>query len=298
MAKNSIIRSFDSIEEDYNILASYKARAVIHKTLDLTFLQPDENGSKFVKQGSIYCTIPNSPLICVLPITRVTTAVAVSGTAVVVNDAKVFKVGGVLVVVRPYARITLAGTTAINNTISVVLQGQTYIYTLLAGDTTQALTAISLAAFLNAQPVFADRVTAVASASIVYLYSKTQVAYTLAVSVTGGGVTATASDAVMQENTVIGTIFSINPLTNTITLTSGSVIVLPIGAPIGIATEQSQIIGMACYRLFVDSTNKRLYPQSEDVAVYTEADVYTSLIPFWDRWISQALPQITSVARG
>lgn len=301
MAKNALVPSFDGIEEDYNVLATGYAEAPISKTLDLDYLQADVNGSKFITQGSIYSKIPNSSLIRVLPLTIIdTTALASSDTTVRVKDAKIFKNSEGLIIARPYATLTFAGSPAATNTIVLTLQGQALTYTLVAGDTTATITATSFAAFINTG-VASDKVLAIASGAIVYFYARTGLAYTFATSVTGGGVTSTASAAVMQENVAIASIHAstaINTTTNVITLAAGSAVAQPIGAPIGVATKPSQILGMAVYKVFAATNNPLLNPQNEDVAVYTEASIYTSLCPYWDAAIASALPQITSVPRG
>jgi hypothetical protein len=300
MAKNALVSSFAGIEEDYNVLATGYPEAPISRTLDLTFLQPDANGSKFVTQGSIYSRIPSSSLIRVLPLTTVAAALAGSDTTVTVADAKIFKNSEALVIARPYSTLTFAGTVASGNTITLTLQGQALTYTLVAGDTTATITATSFAAFINAGAA-SDKVLAIASGTVVYFYSKTGLPYTFATSVTGGGVTSTASAAVMQENVAIASIHASTPInvtTNVITLAAGSAVAQPIGAPIGVATKPSQILGMAVYKVFASTDNPLLKPQNEDVPVYTDATIYTSLCPYWDAAIAAALPQITSVPRG
>lgn len=300
MAKNALVPSFVGFSEDYNVLASGCAEAPISRTLDLTYLQADVNGSKFVTQGSIYSKIPSSSLIRVLPLTTVAAALASSDTTVTVADAKIFKNAEALVVARPYSTLTFAGTPAATNTITLTLQGQALVYTLGSGDTTATLTATSFAAFINAGAA-SDKVLAIASGAVVYFYARTGIPYTFATSVTGGGVTSTASAAVMQQNVAIASIHAstaINPTTNVITLAAGSAVNQPIGAPIGVAVQPSQILGMAVFKVFAATDNPLLRPQNEDVAVYTEANIYTSLCPYWDAAIAAVLPQITSVPRG
>lgn len=300
MAKNALVPSFDGIEEDYNVLATGYPEAPISRTLDLTFLQPDANGSKFVTQGSIYSRIPSSSLIRVLPLTTVAEALAGSNTTVTVADAKIFKNAEALVIARPYATLTFAGTVATGNTITLTLQGQALTYTLVAGDTTATITATSFAAFINAGAA-SDKVLAIASGAVVYFYSKTGLPYTFATSVTGGGVTSTASAAVMQENVAIQSIHAstaINTTTNVITLAGSSAVNQPIGAPIGVAVKPSAILGLSVEKRLIASTEALQMALSNDVNIYDEADIYTSLIPYWDEAIALALPKITSVARG
>jgi hypothetical protein len=292
--------TFIGFDEDINILATNDYEAPISRTLDLSFLQSDSDGAKFVKAGAVIANIPASDFVRVLPLTTVAAALTTSDSTVTVADAKIFKNSEALVVARPYATLTFAGSPAANNTIVLTLQGQALTYTLVSGDTTATLTATSFAAFINAGAA-SDKVLAIASGAVVYFYSKTGLPYTFATSVTGGGVTSTASAAVMQENVAIASIHAstaINTTTNVITLAASSAVNQPIGAPIGVAVKPSDILGLTVQKLLVASTQTLLDSLTNDVAIYREADIYTSLIPYWDAALNTALPQITPVQRG
>jgi len=302
MPTNIRQKTFVGVDEDINILATNHFKAPISRTVDTSFLQFDENGDILVKPGSIWAAIPNSKLVRPYPLTTIASALAASDTTITVADAKLFRLGGALVVMRPSSRLTIAGTPANTNTITIVVEGQSVVTTLDAttGATTTTAAA-AVAAVINASSL-RDKVQAIASAAIVFIFSKTQTPYTLTTSVTGGGATSTALNAVLQENVVIGTIHAvtaINAVTNVITLaTGGSAIALPVGAPIGIQTLPSQILGISVTRQLIASTQKYLAPITNDIAAYTEADIYTLLIPYWDEWVAQALPQIRSITRG
>ena len=300
MATTTLTTTFTGFDEDINILATKDYKAPISRTLDLSFLQSDSDGAKLVRAGSVFCNIPASDFVRVLPLTTVAAALASSDSTVTVADAKIFKNAEALVIARPYATLTFAGSPATGNTVTLTLQGQALTYTLVAGDTTATITATSFAAFINAGAA-SDKVLAIASGAVVYFYAKTGLPYTFATSVTGGGVTSTASAAVMQENVAIQSIHAstaINTTTNVITLASTSAVNQPIGAPIGVAVKPSDIRGLAVQKLLVASTQTLLDSLSNDVAVYSEADIYTALIPYWDAALNSALPQITSVQRG
>ena len=300
MGANLLQATFTGFDEDINILATNDCDAPISRTIDLTFLQANADGSKFVRAGNVFCNIPSSDYVRVLPLTTVAAALATSDSTVTVADAKIFKNSEALVIARPYATLTFAGTPAATNTVTLTLQGQALTYTLLAGDTTATISATSFAAFINAG-VASDKVLAIASGAVVYFYAKTGLAYTFATSVTGGGITSTASAAVMQENVVIASIHAstaINTTTNVITLASTSAVNQPIGAPIGVAVQASLIIGISIQKVLVASTQTLLDALTDDVAVYREADIYTSLIPYWDAALQLALPQIASIQRG
>jgi hypothetical protein len=292
--------TFTGFDEDINILATNKYRAPVSRTVDLSFMQADSDGAKFVKAGAVIVNIPSSDYVRPLPLTTVAAALAGSDTTVTVADAKLFKNGEALVIARPYATLSFAGSPSTGNTITHTLQGQALTYTLVAGDTTATITATSFAAFINAGAA-SDKVLAIASGAVVYFYSKTGIPYTFATSVTGGGVTSTASAAVMQENVAIASIHAstaINTTTNVITLAAGSAVAQPIGAPIGVAVKPSDILGLTVQKVLVASTQTLLDALTDDVAVYDYADIYTALIPYWDEAIASALPKISSVARG
>jgi hypothetical protein len=73
-----------------------------------------------------------------------------------------------------------------------------FVYTLVAGDTTAALAAASLAASLNADPAFAASYSASAAAAVVTIQSRSASNLTTLVAAAGGGgVTATASGATL-----------------------------------------------------------------------------------------------------
>ena len=300
MGANLLNATFTGFDEDINILATNDYEAPISRTLDLTYLQANSDGAKLVKAGSVITNIPSSDYVRVLPLTTVAAALASSDTTVTVSDAKLFKASEALVILRPYATLTFAGTVAATNTITLTLQGQALTYTLVAGDTTATITATSFAAFINTG-VASDKVLAISSGAIVYLYAKTGIPYTFTTSVTGGGVTSSASAAVMQENVAIASIHgstAINTTTNVITLAAGSAVAQPIGAPVGVAVKPSDISGLVVQKLLVASTQLLLDALADDVAVYREAAIYTSLIPYWDAALNSALPQISSITRG
>ena len=297
MATSVVTQTFDSsVDQDINILATSEYRAPFSRTVDLSYLQVDANGAKVIKAGSIFCDIPSSNYVRVLPLTTVAAALAATDTTITVADAKLFKASEALVIMRPYATLTFAGTVATGNTITLTLQGQALTYTLVAGDTTATITATSFAAFINAG-VASDKVLAIASGAIVYFYAKTGLAYTFATSVTGGGVTSTASAAVMQENVAIASISAIDATTNIMTI-GASAVAQPIGAPIGVAVKPSQIIGLSVEKRLISTTKALQMTLSNDVNIYDYADIYTSLIPYWDEALALALPKITSVPRG
>lgn len=297
----SIRQSTSFSEGDIQVLAGSEFRAVRGLSYDLSFLQADADGNKIMPAGSIITKNPGASGYCrILPLTNVTTAVAAAGLTIVVRDAKLFKNAENLVIARPYATLTMGGTPAATNTVVLTLDGQAITTTLdatTAASTTTAATAV--AAVINASPLARDKITAIAQAAIVYCYGKTQVPYHFATSAGGAGVTSTASAAVMQENVAIKDIHAstaINTTTNTITLaTGGSAVVLPVGAPIGVAVVPSDYLGISIEKYLLSNASVQENLISNDIAAFDEAQVYQARLQHWDQYVAQALPQVSVV---
>jgi hypothetical protein len=97
--------------------------------------------------------------------------------------------------------VTLGGTPATGNTVAVTLNGHAVTYTLVGGDTNTTLVATHLAAALTADGTDSAIVTSTPTTNVVTITAKTAGStgnYSLSVSTTGGGVTATASDTALD----------------------------------------------------------------------------------------------------
>jgi len=95
-----------------------------------------------------------------------------------------------------FATNTIGGTPATGNTVVTTINSHAVTYTLVGGDTTTTLVATHVAAAINADSTDAAIVLATASGSVVTVTALAQGSggqYSFSVSVTGGGVTATAS---------------------------------------------------------------------------------------------------------
>lgn len=93
--------------------------------------------------------------------------------------------------------LTIAGTPATGNTVVTTINSHAVTYTLISGDTTTALVATHVAAAINADSTDLLIVLAAAVGSVVTITSLTlgkTGQYSFSTSVTGGGVTSTASD--------------------------------------------------------------------------------------------------------
>lgn len=99
------------------------------------------------------------------------------------------------------ATVTIAGTPASGNTITVTINGHAVTYTLVGGDTTTALTATHVAAAITADSTDGPLVTATASGSVITITAKALGSagnLSLSTSATGGGATATASTGTLS----------------------------------------------------------------------------------------------------
>jgi hypothetical protein len=98
----------------------------------------------------------------------------------------------------------------------------------------------------------------------------------------------------------VGTITTsgINTATNTLTLASATAVTLPVGAPLAIAVNRSMILGITGYSYVVGTTQTELTPESNDIPVYYDADVYRARLAVSDLWLTQLLPELKLVPRN
>lgn len=285
------------------ILAHEKGCAYRGLTLDLTFLQADANGDKFVKPGAIVSRL-STGLGRVYGITRTTAAVTGSSdTTITVADASIFKNAEALIVQRPYAIVTFANTWATADVANVVIDGTNI--GVAVTTSTLATCATEFAAGVAANPLANSKVQAIAAGALVYLFSRTGVPYTVIAGADGTagngtnaitGVNATTNQ--MLSNVSIGSIHAstaINTTTNVITLAAAASVSLPIGAPIGVFTPPADILGIVVNRLLLASTSNQIDPMVNDVAAFYDATVYQARLPYWDAALSAQFPEINLV---
>jgi len=277
------------------VLATENAYAPKGLTMDLTYLQADTDGNKYVKAGAILAKL-STGLGRVLGLTRLSAiATASSTTALTVDDGLNFKAGESIIVARPYASVTLALNWDTDDTMTVTLDGQAF--TVTPGSATVATGATNAAAALNALPQFAAKAEAYATGAVIYVFSKTMKTYSFAASeATTGDGTATASGTVLLSGVSVGTVHaSTAPTATTLTLAAASAVTLPVDAPIGVYVAPNDIYGLTANKYLLSSTASEVDEMVNDLAAYDEGVFYQSRLPYWDDAISEALPKISLV---
>jgi len=258
------------------------------------------------RPGYMAGSIPGSTKSRILPRTFAAADLALNATALTVRDASIFRTADVLSIIAPSARVNVASSTtgwAISDTITVTLDGQAIIYTIVAADIGGSLTAtnqavaLKVAAAIKANPFFTSRVDTLVVAGtgtsfdIVLLASSSlRVLFSLSAAKVGANGTVTASGATFAPLTAIGTISAVNPLTNVLTI-SAAAISVPVRLPIGVATSLPDDLGMLSPNMPIDL----LYRSSDNWALYTDATVYRSRLPYWDGQLAALFPEITLV---
>jgi hypothetical protein len=269
-------------------------------TLDPSFVQPDADGNQIVLPGYPLLAIADN-FSRIYPYAPLTTAITTASTALVVTEARFYKPGDTVTVARPYASLTLALTWADGDTATISFDGMTIVHT-VSGFTTLTALATAIAATLNAHPGFARRATAIAENQFVHVFGKDGENY--AISITGDGTagsgTITTSAGNLQPNVTVGTIAAngINVTTKTLTLISAAVIRLPVGAPLAIAVNRDNILGITGYQYLIGSTQSELTPESNDLPAYYKGEVHRARLPVFDRWLQEVLTQIVPLPRN
>ena len=283
---------------DPDILAGvHGLRSPIHRTIDINYISPDTLGRKYLPAGQFFQDLGNG--YC-RPLARAKVSVDTgTGTAIIpVNFAQIFVPNDVIRSLAPSGKVTITSSStgwAAGDTITVTIDGQDFVYTVLAGDIGGTLTATNttlasaIVTLLTAQ---AGRfVTASAAANVVQLYSATNQDDSLAASDTGVNGTATASGAVLVGGQAVGTVLSVQPDAKTITLAANNATALLAGQTIGI---YGKAIGMTVQALLLDS-NLPLSGHMPEQGLYTSASVRLALLPYYDALIKADLPEIQAV---
>lgn len=285
------------------VMATENAAAPRGLTMDLTYLQADADGNKYVKAGAILAKLSTGKGR-VLGLTETAAALtASSDTTITVADASIFKNGEALVVMRPYAIITFAATWAANDTATTIVDGFSVATTV--SSSTLATCATEHAATINGSALLASKVEAIAAGALVYVFSRTGEPYTVINGADGtagngtcavSGVNSTSNQ--MLSNVSIGSVHAstaINTTTNVITLAAGASISLPVGAPVGVYTAPNDIYGLTANKFLLSSTASEIDEMVNDLAAYDEGVFYQSRLPYWDDAIAAALPKISLV---
>ncbi len=293
MPVNLIQKIADFSQEDVILASDANLASRRALTIDPDKIQAGPNGEKVVRSGVILYKIAGATKHRVGLRANLAAAVTASSTTSLnLGDigkvyqskaAQYFAPGDVLKVLRPYGSLTLTLTWDTDDTLTVVIAGQSVTYT--PGSAVLATGAATVAAAINASPIHSKLVTAVASGAIIYLFSKSRQAHSLAATAaTTGDGEVTVSAALLAGNTTIGTIDTagVNVTAGTVTLAAASAVTLPVGAPVGVEGEP--------WGLIVGAHNAAKF--DTDVAGFTGGAVYGDRLPYWDSEVAAALAQI------
>jgi hypothetical protein len=265
---------------------------------------------KIFRPGYFAGSIPGSKKTRILPRTYAAADLAVNGTSLIVKDASIFIPGDALSVTAPSARVNIASATtgwAVADTITVTIAGQAVTYTVVADDIKGSLTltnqaiALKVIAAIKANPYLGNRVDGFSvsgsgtSFDVVLLAADGGSPFTLTAADTGTNGTVTAATAAFAPNTAIAAISAVNGLTNVLTI-AASAVSIPNGTPIGVASSipfdsTGVPLGMLSPNMPIDL----LYRSSDNWALYDNAPVYKSRLPYWDGQLASLFPKITLV---
>ena len=293
------------------VLARSEAIATRYQSLDPDYVTGKEGAiRKLVKifaPGFFAGSIPGSSKARILPRMTTVAATAASGTSVTFksNTAGIFIPGDVLSILPPSARINVAsasGGWAAGDTVTLTINGQALVYTVVSGDSGGSLTATNtnvankLIVAINANPYLSSLVSGLAiagsgtSTDIVLWAKDFTSVYSLAAADTATNGTVTASAANLAPNTVVGTISAVNTATDVVTISAAAVSV-PSGMPLGVSTSLPDNLGMLSPSIPIDL----LYRESQNFGLYIDTDVYLNRLPYIDGQLTALYSQINLV---
>ena len=293
------------------VLARSEAIATRYQVLDSDYVTGKEGAiRKLVKMfapGFFAGSIPGSAKSRILPRMTTTAATAASGTSITfkANTSGIFITGDILSIIPPSARVNIAsasGGWVAADTITLVINGQTVVYTVVSGDVGGSLTATNanvaskVIAAVNANPFLSKLVSGLpvagsgTSTDIVFRSKDFTSLYSLTAADTATNGTATASAASFAPNATVGTISAVNTATDVVTISAASVSV-PLGMPLGVATSLPDGLGMISPAIAIDL----LYRESQNYGLYVDTDVYSDRLPYIDGQLTALFPQINLV---
>lgn len=293
------------------VLARSEAIATRYQSLDPDYVTGKEGAiRKLVKifaPGFFAGSIPGSSKARILPRMTTVAATAASGTSVTfkAGTAGIFIPGDVLSIIPPSARVNVAsasGGWVAGDTITLTINGQALVYTVVSGDGGGSLTATNanvankLIAAINANPYLSVLVTGLAvagsgtSTDIVLWAKDFTSVYSLAAADTATNGTVTASAANLAPNATVGTISAVNTATDVVTISAASVSV-PLGMPLGVSTSLPDNLGMLSPSIPIDL----LYRESRNFGLYVDTDVYANRLPYIDGQLTALYSQINLV---
>jgi hypothetical protein len=258
-------------------------------TVDPDKIQANADGEKVIRPGVILYKIAGATKHRVGLRANLAAAITASSTTSLnlgeigkvyqSKAAQYFAPGDVVKVLRPYATITISGTWAEANVLTLVVNGQTKAVT--AGSSNTATVATTVAAAINADPSLSKVVLAIAGGSVVYLFSQSLEPFSLSATENASG---DATVSAVTSGVTVGTIDTagVNVAAGTVTLAAAAAVTLPAGAPVGVEGE--------AWGLVVGPHNAGKF--DSDVTGYTGGAVYGERLPYWDGDIANALDQI------
>ena len=253
--------------------------ANISVTIDNTYVGLNSELRRVVPEGLFVAEVGNVNRF--LPRAKVTQAISASATTFKMSPYNIFVPGDILFVNDPYSILTVAASSATQTQV-ITVNGRSATATVTTSDTTTSATEI--AAAINSAAYLNQMVYAISDASAVYIFSKNGITN---IPITESGtVTATLSSAILAtNNTAIGTISNIDPVTGTITLAANASVALPIGTGIGVPVNN--ILGLHVHS--VDFT----LATAKSCALYTQAaGVRTQYLPYFDGLIKDLFPKM------
>jgi hypothetical protein len=293
------------------VLARSEAIATRYQSLDPDYVTGKEGAiRKLVKifaPGFFAGSIPGSSKARILPRMTTVAATAASGTSVTfkAGTAGIFIPGDVLSIIPPSARVNVAsasGGWAAGDTITLTINGQALVYTVVSGDGGGSLTATNanvankLIAAINSNPYLSVLVTGLAvagsgtSTDIVLWAKDFTSVYSLTAADTATNGTVTASAASLAPNATVGTISAVNTATDVVTISAAAVSV-PLGMPLGVSTSLPDNLGMLSPSIPIDL----LYRESRNFGLYVDTDVYANRLPYIDGQLTALYSQINLV---
>jgi hypothetical protein len=263
---------------------------VANLTIDGTNIGQQTSGEREIKSGLFVSKVGSE--IRYLPRTVVTTGATTSERAIVVTLPELFKVGDVLYPVEPYALVTLGGTIASTETLTITLAGISHVFT--SAGTDLAVAATGLASLINAHPLTKQIARAVAVGSTIWIYALDgRSALSLAVAEGGSASTiaiTTGGSALVVPNTAIGTIAAITMSTSTLTIAADAAIAVPVGQKIGVRVDEVYGLDISSHNF----TDERV----QNLAVYGAANaVRTQHLPYLDGELELRFPRMNFATR-
>ena len=254
------------------------------------FLSPDAEGLKLVNAGMFVADVAGD--IRFLPRLTLTAATGTGSKFVVGTPVVPFVAGDVLYVVEPQATVTIGGTVAEDDVVTITING--IPVTATAATTTLADLVALAAANINSNTQVKDLVKAIVSGGVIYLYAIDGVStYSIAVAETSSAVTIAVGGSATQfaYGTAIGTVASVSVATNTITLEANASAVVPIGAHLGVRVNS--VLGL-------DNHQREFnYETTQNFGLFTESNgVKENLLPYVDGDLKRRFSKLTFAAKA